>query len=64
MLKALTAVVSSVEYLGVIVGGIIVRVCNGAGTLGYAEVTDVLKSNASDLVNVKVSAVKVSVLVV
>lgn len=59
VLKALTAVINSVEYLGVIVGGMTVRVCNGADTLGCVELADVLKSNARDLV--KVSAVRVSV---
>lgn len=33
VLKALTAVINSVEYLGVIVGSITVRGCNGAATL-------------------------------
>lgn len=47
-----------------IVGGITVRGCNGAGTLGCAVLAEVLKSNARDLVNVKFSAEKVSVLLV
>lgn len=61
VLKALIAVLNSVEYLGVFVGGMTVRVCNGLDTLECAKVADVFKSNAGDLVNVNVLTVKDSV---
>lgn len=59
VLKALTAEINSVEYLGVIANGMTVRVCNRADTLGYVELVDVLKSNAKDLVKVSAGGVVV-----
>lgn len=56
VLKATTAV----EYSGMIVGGMTVRVCNGADAGGCAEVADVVKSDARGLVDVKVLTVTVS----
>lgn len=53
VLKATTAV----EYFGLTVGGMTVRVCNGTDAGGCAEVADVLKSIARGLVDIKVSTV-------
>lgn len=58
VLRALTAVVNSVECAGANVGRVTVRLCNGADTVGCAVVAEVLNPNAGALVTGGVSALK------